>query len=94
MRIELLAEAYVDLRNVENWVASNFGVAKANNAVEGIYETLELLASRQLIGLVRRDVTKKNVRFYYYKYNWIIYEPGDTLVVHRIHPARMKLKRF
>jgi len=94
MRYKVLPAALVDLSGIEAYVASNFGIVKAEEVHAKFFEIFELLAKFPLIGHVRSDVTRKPVRFFSDGHNWIIYKPGKPLEIQRIHPARMKLRRF
>jgi len=39
------------------------------------------------MGPARPDITSRPVRFFVSSPNWIVYEPGDPLLIHRIFPA-------
>jgi hypothetical protein len=79
MTYRLLAPALDDLDHIDAWVASRFG---------------ETVASKVSENLVRRDITDAPVRFFSQGPNWIIYEPGDPLLIHRIYPAAKDLQQF
>ena len=40
------------------------------------------------MGIQRPEVTSRPVRFFSSGLNWIIYEPGDPLLIHRVFPER------
>jgi plasmid stabilization system protein ParE len=94
MTYRLLAPALDDLDHIDAWVASRFGETVASKVSENLFDLFDLLAANQQMGLVRRDITDAPVRFFSQGPNWIIYEPGDPLLIHRIYPAAKDLQQF
>ncbi len=84
----ILPPAQDDLRHIDNWIVANFGEAAADDAQRRLYETFERLARFQEMGIVRPNVTSMPVRFFASPPNWIIYEPGDPLLILRIISSR------
>ena len=91
MKYRLLVPAVADLRHIENWVATEFGEASAQNARRKLLDAFALLAQIQELGKLRPEIAASPVRFYVQPPNWIVYRPGDPLLIHRIFPARMGL---
>jgi plasmid stabilization system protein ParE len=89
MTYRLLAPAWDDLDHIDAWVASNFGEAAAARAIQKLTETFALLADFQQMGIARPDIAPHPVRFFSLPPNWIVYEPGDPLLIHRIFPSAL-----
>jgi plasmid stabilization system protein ParE len=92
MNYRLLNPAIDDLEHIESWVASNFGEASAARASRKLTEIFVLLAAFQQLGIERTDITDRPVRLFASSHNWIIYEPGDPLLIHRIFPAALDIE--
>jgi plasmid stabilization system protein ParE len=92
MTYRLLASALDDLDHIDDWVSSNFGEAAALKARRSLNSAFERLAQFQQMGIERPDVTPQPVRFFSSPPNWIIYEPGQPLLIHRVFPARTDLR--
>ncbi len=92
MKFRLLPRAQNDLRSIDNWIVEKFGETAADNAQRKLYETFEVLAKFQDMGHSRPDVTSKPLLFFSQSPNWIIYSPGQPLLIHRVFPARMDLR--
>jgi plasmid stabilization system protein ParE len=91
MTYRLLGPALDDLEVIDGWVASNFGEAAAIRARHKLSETFVLLATFQQMGIERSDITSRPVRFFSSSPNWIVYEPGDPLLIHRVFPAALDI---
>jgi len=87
MKYRLLAPAIDDLEHIDAWVVANFGEPAALRARRKLAETFYLLSTFQQMGPARPDITSRPVRFFVSSPNWIVYEPGDPLLIHRIFPA-------
>jgi plasmid stabilization system protein ParE len=92
MKYRLLAPAIADLNYIDDWVAANFGEAAALRATRKLSETFSLLATFQQLGIARPEITARPVRFFSLPPNWIVYEPGSPLLIHRIFPAALDIK--
>ncbi len=90
----LLPAAIDDLDHIDSWIVSNFGTSAADRARERLFATFARLAQNQRIGIERPDVTSRPVRFFSLAQNWIIYEPGDPLLIHRVFPARADMQNL
>ena len=94
MSFRLLSPAVDDLESIDAWIVSNFSERAAAKAQLELFQVFALLAKKQRIGVERPDIASPPVRFFAAPPNWIIYEPGDPLLVHRVFPARMDLDRL
>ena len=94
MIYRLLPAALDDLDEIDAWVAESFGPAVAAEAQRKLFEVFALLAQFPEMGVQRPDVTSRPVRFFSSYPNWIIYEPGIPLLIHRVFPAARDLKRI
>ena len=92
MTYRLLEPAISDLDHIDAWVTTNFGEAAALRATRKLTDTFELLGRFQQLGIVDPDVTRRPVRFFCLPPNWIVYEPGDPLLIHRIFPAALDIR--
>jgi plasmid stabilization system protein ParE len=88
----LLAPAIDDLDHIDSWIISKFGESAAIKARRKLADTFARLAQFQQMGIQRPDITSLPVRFFSSGPNWIIYEPGDPLLIHRVFPARMDIR--
>jgi len=94
MKFRVLGPAHDDLRHIDDWVAEHFGKTSADKALNKLYELFSLLAVHQEMGVARPDLTERPVRFFASHPNWIVYEPGEPLLVHRVFPARMDIQNL
>jgi plasmid stabilization system protein ParE len=94
MKYHLLALARSDLRNIEDWVLEQFGESHAEAALDKLFHAFELLAKHQQIGIARPDVTDRPVLFFSSSLNWIVYEPGTPLLIHRVLSGRMDIQKL
>jgi len=94
MNYRLLAPAINDLEHIEAWVESNFGQAAAYRTTLKLTHTFELLSSFQKMGKERPLIAPTPMRFFSDSHNWIIYEPGKPLLIHRIFPAALDIHTF
>ncbi len=46
------------------------------------------------MGVERPGTTDRAVRFFAAPHNWIVYEPGDPLLIHRVYPAALDIQMF
>lgn len=90
----LLPSALNDLDHIDSWIVSNFGTPTADRVRQRLFATFARLAQNQYIGIHRPDVTTRPVRFFSLAQNWIIYEPGEPLLIHRIFPARSDMQHL
>jgi plasmid stabilization system protein ParE len=89
MKVQLLPSAQQDLREIEAWVTENFSADFANRTYARLFKTFRLLADFPEMGRTRRELTDRPVRFFLRKPYWIVYEPGQQLMIHRVfHAAR------
>lgn len=89
MTYRVLAPAFRDLNRIEDWVALRFGEAVALNTSRKLTSAFETLATHPEMGRLRPEVTTLPLRFYFAAPNWIVYRPGDPVVIHRVFDARM-----
>jgi plasmid stabilization system protein ParE len=94
MSYRVLADAYEDMREIDDWVVEHFGVGFADRTQANFYDTFELLAKHSRMGVVRPDVMPAPFRFFLVRPYWIIYEPGDPLLIHRVYHAARDLNRL
>jgi plasmid stabilization system protein ParE len=88
----VLPTAQADIEAIDTWIVENFGEAAAIRAERELYETFELLTRFAGLGIERKEITEKPVRFFSLSLNWIVYTPGDPLLIHRVFPARSELR--
>jgi len=89
VKYRILPDAQQDLREIDNWVAENFGHDFAIETETSIYKAFDLLAQYPNLGHTRRDVESRPVRFYFIDPYWIIHQPDIPLLIHRVfHGAR------
>jgi len=91
MKFVVLPAANDDLRHIDDWVASNFGEATAARVQRNLLAEFHRLARFQELGILRPDVTSRPVRFLSSGPNWIVYQPGKPLVIHRVISAVMDI---
>ncbi len=87
MTYRLLAPALDDLDNIDNWVTTNFGERAASRTRFRLNNTFAMLAKFQQAGSEHPEITARPVRFFSSSPNWIVYEPGSPMLIHRIFPA-------
>jgi len=90
----LLPDAQQDFRDIGDWVFEQFGLAFAERTEANLYETFGLLAKYPHIGRAIPDVLPSPFRFFHLRPYWIAYEPGKTLLIHRIFHAARDLNRL
>lgn len=94
MKFIVLPAAQSDLHQIDDWVTSNFGAAAAAKADAELYGAFDLLAQFQQLGKQRPEIAESRFRFYSVWPSWIIYEPGDPLLIHRVFPARTDIQNL
>ena len=94
MNYRLLTPALEDLDRIDAWISENFGAAASAKAQRKLFEVFELLSRHQGMGVLRPEITSRPVRFFASDPNWVIYEPGSPMLIHRIFPALMDLERL
>jgi len=92
MTYRLLAPAIDDLDRINSWVTANFGEAAAIRARRKLTETFALLVKFQHMGFAHPEITDRPVRLFSLPPNWIVYEPGDPLLIHRVFPAALDIQ--
>ncbi len=92
MSFRILPAAQADLNAIDDWVASKFGEPAAEQASEKLYKTFELLSRFPNLGIVRPDITSRDVRFFSVAPNAIIYTAGVAIVIHRVFPMRTEIR--
>jgi plasmid stabilization system protein ParE len=92
MTYRLLSPAIEDLDHIDSWVAANFGEAAALRARRKLTEAFNLLVTFQQMGAAYPKITDRPVRLFAVPPNWIVYEPGDPLLIHRIFPAALDIQ--
>jgi plasmid stabilization system protein ParE len=94
MRYRLLPNAQQDLREIDDWVLGQFGLRFAERTTRSLHDTFSLLADHPGMGTVRPSARHKSVRFFHLKPYWIVYQPGEPLLIHRVYPAARDLNRL
>jgi toxin ParE1/3/4 len=94
MNYRVLADAYEDMREIDDWVLEHFGASFADRTAENLYDTFELLAQYPRMGTVRQDVMPEPFRFFLERPYWIVYEPAEPLLIHRVFHAARDLNRL
>ena len=89
MNWKLLQAAAVDLNEIENYVQSTFGEATAQKAMLELFDCFDMLADFPYAGIERPDVAGPRYRFFCLPPNWIAYEPGAELIIHRVFSGHM-----
>jgi plasmid stabilization system protein ParE len=92
MSYRILEPALDDLDSIDDWVFTNFGERAATRAREKLDETFKLLANFHQMGIADPDITEQSIRLFSVPPNWIVYEPGDPLLIHRVYPAALDIK--
>jgi plasmid stabilization system protein ParE len=89
MRFRVLHGALDDIDELTSWVEEHHGLSFALSTRGDIFATFDLLTKFPHLGRVRPETTNRPVRFFLLKPYWIVYEPGDPLLIHRVlHGAR------
>ena len=94
MRYRVLPDAQLDLRDIDDWVVEHFGTDFADRTQAKFYDTFRLLADFPQMGHLRHDVVSRDVRFFFVKPYWIVYQPGSPLLIHRLYHAARDLNRI
>jgi plasmid stabilization system protein ParE len=93
MNYRILRRAQRDMREIDDWVLQEFGQRFADRTERRLHETFDLLTKYPAMGIVRRD-TKRPVRFFHLQPYWIVYQPGETILIHRIYHSARDLNRL
>jgi plasmid stabilization system protein ParE len=94
MTAELTQAAFADLEDIDDYVTGNFGTSHAIATRRNLFHTFQLLADFPSMGVVRPRFRKMSVRFFHLKPYWIVYQPGDPLVIQRVYHAARDLNRL
>jgi len=94
MSYRVLADAYDDMCEIDDWVLEHFGVGFADRTAKNLYDTFEHLAKYPPMGVARPDVMPDPFRFFLERPYWIVYEPGEPLLIHRVFHAARDLNRL
>jgi plasmid stabilization system protein ParE len=94
MKFRLLRSALNDLDEIEAWVTEHFGPSFAFDTESELFKTFELLADFPQMGVQRPDVDSRAVRYFFHHPYWIVYSPGELLLIRRIYHAARDLSRI
>jgi len=94
MRYRLLPNAQQDLRDIDDWVLEHFGLRFADRTKRNLHDTFDLLADHPGMGSVRPGTRNKSFRFFHLKPYWIVYQPGEPILIHRVYHAARDLNRL
>jgi plasmid stabilization system protein ParE len=94
MNVRILPAAIQDLDEIDSYLGQNFGPSTAGQVSAKLFHTFQLLEDFPDLGRPRQDVTSRPIRFFLVKPYWILYEPGNPLIIHRVFHAARDLARL
>lgn len=94
MMVRVLPGALNDLNTIDAYVSESFGASAAARTIAKLLDSFQLIGDFPGLGTPRRDVTKRPVRFFLVRPYWIVYEPGEPLLIHRVYHSARDLKRL
>lgn len=66
----------------------------ARKLISELLKKFEIISLNSFMGVIRKDITNKNLRFFYYKKYIIVYKPTKTIEIARVLSGYRNLNKF